>query len=54
MIPGYYTKECFIAAQGPKENTMQDFLANDNVENKIVNIVMVTNLVESGRRKCFT
>ena len=51
MIPGYYTKECFIAAQGPKENTMQDFWQMI-VENKIVNVVMVTNLVESGRRKC--
>ena len=51
MIPGYYTKECFIAAQGPKENTMQDFWQMI-VENEIVNIVMVTNLVESGRRKC--
>ena len=51
MIPGYYSKESFIAAQGPKENTMQDFW-QIIVENKIVNIVMVTNLVESGRRKC--
>ena len=51
MIPGYYTKECFIAAQGPKENTMQDFWQMI-VEKEIVNIVMVTNLVESGRRKC--
>ena len=50
-IPGYYTKECFIAAQGPKENTIQDFWQMI-LENNIVNIVMVTNLVESGRRKC--
>ncbi|KAI6647144.1 hypothetical protein LOD99_8880 [Oopsacas minuta] len=50
-IPGFYVKESFIAAQGPKENTLQDFWQMI-IENNIANIVMVTNLVESGRRKC--
>ena len=49
-IPGSYAKENFIAAQAPKENTVQEFWQMIT-ENKIVNIVMVTNLVESGRRK---
>ena len=50
-IPGFYVKEKFIAAQAPKENTLEDFWRMI-IENNIINIVMVTNLVESGRKKC--
>ena len=50
-IPGVYVKEKFIGAQAPKENTLQDFWKMI-IENKVVNIVMVTNLIESGRKKC--
>ena len=50
-IPGVYVKECFIAAQAPKENTLQDFWQMV-MEYKVATIVMVTNFVESGRKKC--
>ena len=50
-IPGNYTTENFIASQAPKENTIQEFWQMIT-ENKIVNVAMVTNLVESGRKKC--
>ena len=50
-IPGFFVKECFIATQAPKENTLKEFWQMIT-ENKIANIVMVTNLVESGRKKC--
>ena len=50
-IPGVYVKEKFIAAQGPKDNTLDSFWQMI-IENKVVNIVMLTNLVESGRKKC--
>ena len=50
-IPGLYVKEKFIGAQAPKENTLVDFWKMI-IENKVVNIVMVTNIVESGRKKC--
>ena len=50
-IPGIYVKEKFIAAQGPKDNTLESFWQMI-IENRVVNIVMLTNLVESGRKKC--
>ena len=50
-IPGLHVKEKFIAAQAPKENTLEDFWRMI-VEKKILNVVMVTNVVESGRKKC--
>ena len=50
-IPGLYVRETFIAAQAPKDVTLQSFWQMI-VENDVSNIVMVTNLVESGRIKC--
>jgi protein tyrosine phosphatase len=47
-------KGVVIAAQGPKENTKQDFLrmlAQDNLQ--IKRIIMLTNLVEGSRSKCY-
>ena len=50
-IPGTYVGENFIAAQGPKVNTIQD-IWRMVFEQKIVNIVMVTNCIEGGKLKC--
>ena len=50
-IPGLYVTQKFIAAQGPKENTIQD-LWRMVLEKNIRNIVMVTNCVEGGKLKC--
>ena len=50
-IPGMYVDENFIAAQGPKVNTIAD-IWRMVFELKIVNIVMVTNCVEGGKLKC--
>ena len=50
-IPGMYVDENFIAAQGPKVNTIAD-IWRMVFELKIVNIVMVTNCVEGAKLKC--
>ena len=50
-IPGLYVPQCFIASQGPKENTLEDFWQMI-FEQNILNIVMVTNLTEGENRKC--
>ena len=50
-IPGMYVKNNFIVAQAPKDSTLKHFWQMI-IQNKILNIVMVTNLVESGRSKC--
>ena len=50
-IPGLYVPQCFIASQGPKENTLED-LWRMIFEQNIVNIVMVTNLKEGDKQKC--
>ena len=50
-IPGFYVKNNFICSQAPKDSTLQSFWQMIT-ENNVVNIVMVTNLVEMGRTKC--
>ena len=50
-IPGMYVPQHFIASQGPKENTLEDFWRMI-FEQNVVNIVMVTNLIEGEKKKC--
>ena len=50
-IPGLYVHHTFIAAQGPKSATVEDFWRMV-VEHEVENIVMVTNLYEAGTMKC--
>ena len=49
LFPGYGVR--YIAAQGPTDQTIQDFWHCVYQEN-IRLVIMVTGLVEVGRRKC--
>ena len=50
-IPGVYSSQNFIAAQGPKECTVEDFWRMI-VENNVTNIVMLSNIIEGNKKKC--
>ncbi|XP_061170429.1 receptor-type tyrosine-protein phosphatase mu-like [Saccostrea echinata] len=51
FIKDYKSKRRYIAAQGPRKNTMADFIKMIWQEN-IECIIMLTNLVENGKNKC--
>lgn len=50
-IDGYHKPKAYIATQGPKENTCSDFWRMVWHE-KSSKIVMLTNIVEIGKKKC--
>ncbi|KAM3177323.1 hypothetical protein ACTXT7_004788 [Hymenolepis weldensis] len=51
FLTGFCRPRAFIAAQGPKDTTFDDFWQMVWDENSNI-IVMISNFVERGRRKC--
>ncbi len=47
-VQGYNRSQCYIAAQGPLPNTLNDFWRMV-WERKLNNIVMLTKCIEAGR-----
>ncbi|PVD25283.1 hypothetical protein C0Q70_15783 [Pomacea canaliculata] len=52
FITGYKRDKAYIAAQGPRNNTVDDFWRMVWQEN-VTQIIMLTNALENGKSKCF-
>ncbi|GFN78763.1 receptor-type tyrosine-protein phosphatase kappa [Plakobranchus ocellatus] len=50
-VRGYHDSEMFIASQGPTQDIMDDFVRM-LWEQRVDRVVMLTNLIELGKRKC--
>ncbi|XP_025097706.1 receptor-type tyrosine-protein phosphatase kappa-like [Pomacea canaliculata] len=51
-ITGFHQQKTYIATQGPRENTVEDFWRMVWQEH-ITQIIMLTSLIEDGKTKCF-
>ncbi|KAK3756429.1 hypothetical protein RRG08_029099 [Elysia crispata] len=51
FVKGYKTGESFIASQGPNDLILNDFVRM-LWEHKVDKVVMLTNLIELGKKKC--